>query len=240
MMLENMGYNPVLLFNEKSGDVPDFMKSIRSETMDQIVRNPRPVHAYIEIGMSINPSLRDIFHKLGARNIKIYLGNILNIDLETPIFYSHMNFSHHVIGSMDEIWTSPHYEMHREYSAILNHVPVKPETCKIAAYVWEPDFLTNFGRRSMRWTAPTEGEPSTILIMEPNISFQKASIIPILIVEAYARARPEWNCKVVVINGSRLEQIPYSKDCFLSRLDLYRNGRLELTGRMDMKTALEK
>lgn len=238
MMLEHMGYNPILLFNEKSKEVPEFMRSIRVKTMEEIVRTPFPVHAYIEIGMSINPSLRDIFHKLGARNIKIYLGNILNIDIETPIFYTNMNFSHHVVGNIDEIWTSPHYEMHREYAGVLNHVGAEPEKCKIAAYVWEPDFLTNFGRQQMRWRPKAADEVQTILIMEPNISFQKSCIVPLLIVDAYARARPDWNCKVVVVNGARLEQIPYGKECFLSRLDLYRSGRMELTGRMDMKAAM--
>lgn len=242
LMLENMGYNPILMFNERPDPekVPDFMKKIRVKLMDEIAREPFPVFAYIEIAMSINPQLRAILKRLGARIIKIYLGNILNIDIETPIFYHGMHFSHHVVGEVDEVWVSPHYEMHREYSATLNHVPLKPETSKIAAYVWDPAFLTNFGKRDVMWKPKRPDEEQMLLIMEPNISFQKASIVPLLIVEAYARLRPDWKFKVVVINGQRIKDIPYGNECFLSRLDIYNKGRIELTGRLDMRTAMER
>jgi hypothetical protein len=242
LLLENIGYNPILLFNERPDPtkVPEFMKQIRVKLMEDIAREPFPVFAFIEIAMSISPHLRAIFKRLGARVIKIYLGNILNIDIETPIFYPQMHFSHHVVGDVDEVWTSPHYEMHREYSATLNHVPLKPETSKIAAYVWDPAFLTNFGKREVMWKPKRPDESQVILIMEPNISFQKSSIVPLLIVEAYSRIRPDWKCKVVVINGQRIKDMPYGNECFLNRLDIYNKGLVELTGRLDMRTAMEK
>jgi hypothetical protein len=237
LLLENMGYNPILLFNEKSDpkNIPDFMKGIRVKLMDEIAREPFPVFAYIEIAMSISPNLRAIFKRLGAKIIKIYLGNILNIDIETPIFYPAMHFSHHVVGEVDEVWTSPHYEMHREYAGTLNHVPLSHS--RIAPYVWDPSFLTNFGKRDVTWKPSTE---QVILIMEPNISFQKTSIVPLLIVEAYARLRPDWKCKVVVVNGQRLKDMPYGNECFINRLDIYRKGWVDLVGRLDMRTAMEK
>ncbi len=237
LLLEGMGYNPILLFNERRDEVPEFMRKIRVKLMNEIVGEPFPIYAYIEIGMSIDPPLRALLKKLGARTIKIYLGNILNIDIETPMFYPAINFSHHVVGEMDEIWTSPHYEMHREYAAVLNHTPI--ESSRIVPYVWEPLFLTNFGSRPVKWKAPEPGSPTTILIMEPNISFQKSSLIPLLIVEAYKRARPDWNCKVVVVNGERLRHVPYCNECILPRLDIFRNGDVELLGRLDMRTAME-
>jgi hypothetical protein len=242
MLLENMGYNPILMFNEKHDPtkVPEFMKSIRVKVMEDIAREPFPVFAFIEIAMSISPHLRGLFKRLGARIIKIYLGNILNIDIETPIFYPQMHFSHHVVGEVDEVWVSPHYEMHREYAATLNHVPLTPETSKIAPYVWDPAFLTNFGKRDVMWKPKRPSEEQVILIMEPNISFQKASIVPLLIVEAYCRARPDWTCKVVVVNGQRIKDMPYGNECFLNRLDIYNKGRVELTGRLDMRSAMEK
>lgn len=237
LLLEAMGYNPILLFNERKTDVPEFMRGIRVKLMDDIVREPFSVFAYIEIGMSIDPGLRKLLKQLGARTIKIYLGNILNIDVETPMFYPAINFSHHVVGEMDEVWTSPHYEMHREYAALLNQVP--ESASRIAPYVWDPMFLTNFGTRATRWKAPAADEPTTILIMEPNISFQKASLIPLLIVEAYKRVRPDWNCKVIVVNGERLLHVPYCNECVLPRLDIYQKGLVELKGRMDMRSAME-
>lgn len=238
LLLESMGYNPILLVNERRAEVPEFLKGIRVKLMDEIVRDPFPVFAYIEIGMSIDPGLRGLLKRLGAKTIKIYLGNILNIDVETPMFYPGMNFSHHVVGEIEEVWTSPHYEMHREYSAILNHVA--PENTHIAPYVWEPYFLTNFGHRQVQWKPPAADSPTTIVIMEPNISFQKSSLLPLLIVDAYARVRPEWNYKVVVVNGERLMHNPYAAECVLPRLDSFRNGKIDLIGRLDMRTVMER
>jgi hypothetical protein len=238
LMLETMGYNPILLVNERKAETPEFMKGIRVKLMDEIVREPFPVLAYIEIGMSLDPALRAIFKKLGAKTIKIYLGNILNIDVETPMFYPGINFSHHVVGEMDEIWVSPHYEMHREYAGVLNRVPVA--NTKIAPYIWEPLFLTNFGRRQPMWKPPTAGEPTVILIMEPNISFQKSSLVPLLIADAYARMRTDWNYKIVVVNGDRILQNPYAQNAVLPRLDSFRNGKMELISRLDMRTAMER
>ncbi len=235
-----IGYNPYFLFNDKDKptELPTFMEGMRVVTLEEIVKQPLRLHAYIEIGMSIDPSLRRFLKMLGAKAIKIYLGNILNIDIETPTYYHNMHFAHHVVGEMDEIWVSPHYEMHREYAAVLNHVPI--EKSKIAAYVWDPYFLTKGGLKAPKWKPKSDGEVDTIMIMEPNISFQKSSMIPLLMLEAFSRANPGWKFKAVVVNGERLRQIPYSLFCFLSRLEIFRKGFVELVGRMDMHTVMDK
>ncbi len=235
-----IGYNPYFLFNDKDKptELPTFMDGMRVLTLEEIVKQPIRLHAYIEIGMSIDPSLRRFLKQLGAKAIKIYLGNILNIDIETPTYYHNMHFAHHVVGEMDEIWVSPHYEMHREYAAVLNHVPI--ERSKIAPYVWDPYFLMKGGLKSLKWRPKADGEVDTIMIMEPNISFQKSSLIPLLLLEAFSRANPTWKFKVVVVNGERLRQVPYSLFCFLSRLEIFRKGYIELVGRLDMHTVMEK
>jgi len=239
---EILGYTSMFLFNEKdmSEQRPEFMKNARVLILDDLVKNPIPIHAYIEIGMSINPDLRRYLKTLGARVIKLYLGNILNIDIETPTYYTMHNFAHHVVGNSDEIWTSPHYEMHREYAATLNHVPLGTDTCKIAAYIWGPEFITNFGSSSPKWTPQEPSELPTFLIMEPNISFQKASVVPLLILEAFHRANPTFKFKVIVGNGLRLQQVPYSANCFLPNLEIFKKDMIELHGRIDMATAMKK
>ncbi len=239
-LAEILGYTPIFLFNEKD-DVekrPEFLKNKRIVVLDDIIKNPIPIHAYIEIGMSINSDLRRHLKTLGTRVIKLYLGNILNIDIETPTYYIMQNFAHHVVGNADEVWVSPHYEMHREYAATLNHVPLGPKTAKIAAYVWGPEFITKFGSSVPRWQPPS-GSP-TFLIMEPNISFQKASIVPLLILEAFHRANPDLEFKVIVGNGQRLQQVPYAANCFLPNLQIFKKNMIEFHGRMDMFTAMNK
>lgn len=236
-----LGYTSIFLFNEKdvAEQRPEFMKHTRVLILDDLVKNPIPIHAYIEIGMSINPDLRRYLKTLGARIIKLYLGNILNIDIETPTYYITQNFAHHVVGNSDEIWTSPHYEMHREYAATLNHVPLGADTCKIAAYIWGPEFITQFGKSNIRWISPHADSVPIFLIMEPNISFQKSSVIPLLLLEAFHRANPTFKFKVVVGNGQRLQAIPYTANCFLQNLQIYQKNMVELHGRMDMFTVMK-
>ena len=120
-----MGYAPILVVNDKPKDierVPTILRHVRMITVEEILKSPIPIHLYLEIGMSVDPSLRRLFRTAGAKVAKLYLGNILNIDTETPMFYPGMHFAHHVVGEIDEIWVSPHYKQHEEYAAVLNHV----------------------------------------------------------------------------------------------------------------------
>ncbi len=241
-LAETIGFTPFLLFNDRDPpeSLPDFMKSIRTLTISDLVKIPIPIYKYIEIGMSIDPTMKKFLKTLGARVIKLYLGNILNIDIETPTYYINQNFAHHVVGDTDEIWVSPHYEMHREYASVLNHVSPSAETNKIAAYVWDPMFLTKFGTQAPKWIPRNPEAPLQILIMEPNISFQKSSIIPLLICEAFAQTNPNIKLDIKVINGYRLQQIGYAYECFLPRLKIFRDGAIELCERTDMRSAMEK
>ncbi len=241
-LAEIIGYTPFLLFNDRDPpeSLPDFMKTIRTLTLGDLVKVPIPIYKYIEIGMSIDHSMKKFLKTLGARVIKLYLGNILNIDIETPTYYINQNFAHHVVGETDEIWVSPHYEMHREYAAVLNHVSTDSATNKIAAYVWDPMFLTKFGTQAPKWIPRGPDDPVQILIMEPNISFQKASIIPLLICEALAQANPSLKLEIKVINGQRLQNIGYAYECFLPRLKIFRENCIELIERTDMRTAMAK
>ena len=36
----------------------------------------------------------------------------INIDIDTIQYYPSMFFNHHLVGEIDEIWTSPHYQQH--------------------------------------------------------------------------------------------------------------------------------
>ena len=154
-------------------------------TTEQVILQPIPVVALIEIGMSIDPLLREFVKMLGGKLIKLYLGNILNIDIETPIFYPGMNFAHHVIEKIDKIWVSPHYGQHAEYAAHINHVtPPQDLTHMIAPYVWDKCIVTRDGVENLKWSLRTP-ENDTIVIMEPNISFQKSSFVPLLAVEQW-------------------------------------------------------
>jgi len=242
-MFDAMGYAPILVIHDKPkalDDIPPMLHSTRMMTTDEIIRQPLPVIALIEIGMSIDPLLRQFVKMLGGRLAKLYLGNILNIDIETPIFYPGMFFTHHVIEKIDTIWVSPHYGQHAEYASNLNQVNA-PNNLEhmIAPYVWDPCFITKDGTHIPKWRAPTKPEDDVIVIMEPNISFQKSCFVPLMAVERwYRNGKKAWKGKVIVVNGERVTDTKYFKECIGPNLDIFKDNIVVSTGRKDILSVM--
>jgi len=242
-MFESMGWIPIMLVNSKPKtleSVPWYMHDLRLLILEDCLATPIPVKLYIEIGMSIEEKFRKMFKMCGARICKLYLGNILNIDIETPMFYPKTFFSHHVIGSQDDIWVSPHYYQHSEYARAINHIDVETPKPMVAPYVWDPQILTDGGRRSFTWKPAATVADDVFLILEPNISFQKCSLIPLMIVEAWFRKNPEWKGKVILVNGRRLECVPFFNETIKPSLELATQGRIEVRDRMEILTILKE
>jgi hypothetical protein len=153
------------------------------------------------------------------------------------MFYTGMYFSHHVVGELDEIWVSPHYKQHDEYAAVLNAVEPVPKSMKIAPYVWDPCILTLDGTRNAKWRPRLPNETETFVILEPNISFQKCALIPILIAERNYRQnkRP---LEVLVGNGERLMKNPFFTDTILPTLELAKDARITFSGRHDIPSIM--
>ena len=240
-MFESMGWLPIMIVNTKPDDmskVPKYMQNIRLLTVEDISKSPIPINIYVEIGMSLDENARKFIKMLGAKICKLYLGNILNIDVETPMFMPQVFFAHHVIGGLDEIWVSPHYTQHAEYARALNHVSLQKKTPMVVPYVWDPQILTKNGERNFQWRPPASVEEDKFLILEPNISFQKTSLVPLMIIEAWFRKNPDWKGEVILVNGERLLQIPFFKESIWDRLDIVKAGRVKTSGRMDIVTLL--
>ena len=201
-LAEAIGWLPIFVVNKRPNslsEIPEILHPCRITEVEHILKQPLPVSMYLEIGMSMSPELRKYMKMLGARSTKLYLGNILNIDIETPMCFPGMFFNHHVVGEQDEIWVSPHYAQHSQYATIINKLEPSPKSQRIAPYIWDPCILTDDGRRQMAWRPRQENERACILIMEPNISFQKSCIVPLLLVEEYARNHPEKEFDVHIL-----------------------------------------
>lgn len=224
-MMEALGYEPWLLVdnidNNKDASIHTKFRMLDFKTY---IQTPFPVVAYMEFGMSCDPMIRKFFRSTGAKVSKTYLGNILNIDIETVTFYPNTNFSHHVAGEIDEIWVSPHYDFHAEYAGSINGLCGKT---RIAPYVWEPYFISKLGELYEHSTA----QARKFIIMEPNISFQKNSLIAIMAMEAYYRRHPSRVDHCVVVNGAKLKDIPFFQHSILPNLSLFRDGKLQLMPR---------
>jgi hypothetical protein len=177
--------------------------------------------------MSCDPSIRKFFRSMGAKVAKLYLGNILNIDIETITFYKGVNFSHHVAGELDEIWVSPHYDIHAQYAGSVNGLT---PNVRIAPYLWEPLFMKT-AELQYNDTGLTGSSPRRFVIMEPNISFQKNSLIAIMAVEAYYRKFPERVFEVVVVNGHKFKENPFFMENIAPYLQIHKDGKLQLMPR---------
>lgn len=245
-LFESLGYRSYLLHNnsDASSEKKQFISTYRAITSQDLVKQGLPIKIFIEIGMSIDAATRGYLRGVGAKIVKLYLGNILNIDIETIQNYGAMFFNHHIVGEIDEIWTSPHYEQHVEYAAVLNQCPV--DKGLIVPYVWDPCFMTQYGSKAtMDWLPPplvgaNAWFNQNVVIMDPNISFQKCSFYSLLLCEEFAKKYPQWRGKVVVINGDRLKLSATAYNIVLPHLTLFKEGRILLQDRKRIHTILEE
>ena len=236
-MFQSMGYIPILLVQEMPTNVPSYMADLTLLTIESFIKASIVVDIYIEIAMSIDIVVKQYLRLAKSRIYKLYLGNILNIDIESPLCYPGMYFVHHYIGDIDDVWVSPHYAQHLQYAKCINRVTnvtnvtnvTKPPS--IAPYVWDPCILTAGGTRSFQWTPPVKGE-EVFLLIEPNISFQKTSLIPLCILESWYRKNPKWTGKIILVNGNRLDVLPYFRTSLADSFDLVKDGRVEFHGRV--------
>ena len=242
-MFEGLGTTPIMFVNKKPETIhkiPSYMRNIRIMCSDDIAKSPIPVYMYIEIGMSVDMNMHKFLKMCGAKICKLYLGNILNIDIENPIFMPAMNFAHHVKGLMDEIWTSPHYYQHAQYARALNKVDLDKKEPIVVPYVWDSQMLTGDNERRFQWRPPAKVEDDKFLILEPNISFQKSSLIPLMILEAWFRKNPTWKGEIILINGERLLLIPFFRETVWKNLEIVKAGRVKTRGRVDILTLLNE
>jgi hypothetical protein len=241
-MAEALGWLPIYIVNSKPTDlsvVPEILRKSRIATVEDILKNPIPIGIYLEIGMSIDKSLRKHMKVLGARTVKLYLGNILNIDIETPVFYNPMHFAHHVVGETQEIWVSPHYAQHAEYAAELNQVKAGTEQQRIAPYIWDPCIMTDDGRRFIQWRERLPGEKPTFIIMEPNISFQKTCLVPLLAIEQFSRDHPNVDFDCILFNSERILRSPFFNESLKPYLQVFTKGKITYAGRKDIISILQ-
>ena len=231
-MFQSMDYIPILLVQDMPANVPSYMADVTLLTIDSFVKASIIVDVYIEIAMSIDIVVKQYLRLGKTRIYKLYLGNILNIDIESPLCYPGMYFVHHYIGDVDDVWVSPHYAQHLQYAKCINRIaPANTKTPAIAPYVWDPCILTAGGTRSFQWTPPVKGE-EVFLLIEPNISFQKTSLIPLCILESWYRKNPTWKGKIILVNGNRLDVLPYFRTSLADSFDLVKDGRVEFHGRV--------
>ena len=224
-LFEAIGFQCKLLQTNIATNKKSFLNRYSYIKSNELVASNLSIHVFIEIGMSIDEPTRKFLRSKGTKITKLYLGNILNIDVETIQHYPSMFFNHHVVGEIDEIWTSPHYKQHIDYAAVINRTSI--ESSKVVPYVWDSCFIEQYGA-DLDWQASAKWETMDIVITDPSISFQKSAFYSLLLVEAFAKAHPEWKGKLHIVNGDRLKISANAFNKVVMPLQLYQTNRLVL------------
>jgi len=202
-MFESMGHIPLILFDEKPEpeDIKDFLKNYRYVLPETVIKSEIPIYCLIEIGMTIQPEFRQFLKDFGTKIMKIFLGNILNIDVEISTRMPEVNFPHHFGGHYNLLLSSPHYNQNKQYAAAIHNTSY--EMSKVAPYVWSDEILKKSLGQSQKpktWDATKNWRKRNIIIMEPNLGFQKCFYVPLLIAAAFARKNSEWEGNIKIYN----------------------------------------
>jgi hypothetical protein len=191
-LFEHLGYRCHCLTDTSEA----FLEGYRSLEPETYVQNPAAYRLawYIEIGHAFDAEWRAFLRRTGVRIVKLHLGNIRHIDVEMTCYMPEVPFYQHVIGNYDEIWTSPHYLANCAYAAALYRTP-----CRTVPYVWSNQWLC-----ASRYV-PCPWFKTDIVVAEPNISFQKHCLYPLLLVEAFAYQYPDWKGRLILQNTERFQ-----------------------------------
>jgi hypothetical protein len=224
-LLEIANYLPYFFVDEKTSK--EFQSEYRVIDKRDWNAGPFRIYAFIEIGMISSSYIRSVMKNSGAKTFKLGLGNSLNIDTETVLFNKNAQFYTYITGNTDETLLSPHYDLQQEYCSIIDGIY---PSVRVAPYVWDSVLIKEF-QDTHKWEP---NMPFSITIMEPNISFQKCSLIPIMICETYYRNKKNID-GVVIIGGFKLRDSHYFNNTILTNLDLHKLNKLHFMARYNNK-----
>ena len=236
-LFASLGHTPYLIVTtEPTKETGDLLldNSYTCITPECVIRNGLPIDVHIEVGMAVDIAFTGYLRTKGTRLVKYYLGNILNIDVEIITTVQDVTFPHHCPGTLDELWTSPHYAQNIDYMCSLYRLPFSKGI--VAPYVWEPMFVDGSwgkGAEERSWIT------RDIVITEPNISFQKSCLVPLLLAERFAKAYPAWRGRIVLMNSHRFATNTHAKTV-LECLALHRAGRILYRGRQTIRELIEQ
>jgi hypothetical protein len=225
-LLEIANYLPYFFVDEKTSK--EFQSEYRVIDKRDWNAGPFRIYAFIEIGMISSSYIRSVMKNSGAKTFKLGLGNSLNIDTETVLFNKNAQFYTYITGNTDETLLSPHYDLQQEYCSIIDGIY---PSVRVAPYVWDSVLIKEF-QDTHKWEP---NMPFSITIMEPNISFQKCSLVPIMICELFYRNNPGTFEGAIVVNGYNMTKHEYFNETILGNLDIHRKGKIHLIKRCALR-----
>lgn len=142
---------------------------------------------------AINAEMAQRLKNRGVRIVHHILGNEFYSFVESALFKNDSQTMFTKETFFDAVWISPHlFEMNKDIFEVAYECEASP-----SAYVWSPRFLEHHAqalRNSQKITsetyAPVALERMRIGVFEPNLSFVKNCIFPILIGEKLEKRNP--------------------------------------------------
>ncbi len=131
---------------------------------------------------------------LGIKVVNQMVGNYFILNAEEFVFGHHDGVIATMVNQyIDEIWLMPMYENCIEYISYITNKPVK-----ISPYVWDDEFIQKYITMkgiTPKYLPPPElvykNKPLDIVIMEPNLSVHKNSLVPLLICNKFFTKYPD-------------------------------------------------
>ena len=161
-----------------------------------------------------NPKLKIIF---------MHCGNQVAHDIENSIYKNNLNSLITPMRGLDAIWTLPHHSLNQQY--IKNYF--KCEKVLEVPYLWDKFFIEhqiasqNINREEL---INNIKKIKNIVILEPNLTYQKNCLIPIFIAEEFERNNPGVIKSCNVMGGKNLKNIDYLLSLIIP-LDIYKKRK---------------
>ena len=192
----------IALFGREEGTVREF-KVYKYD--DDIMKRCDLV---IQPSLSLPESLKEERAKDDVKFVVLHYGNVYETYLEDIIYYP--DEKKRAFGfakeKVDAAWMSPHFMYFKGlYDALYDY------DVKEAPYIWDP-CLFEEKTKNLKEEHKSDFNPmfdedndlSRIVIFEPNISHLKSCIIPMAIVSALWKEKPDMIKTLNVMNGSHL------------------------------------
>ena len=233
-LIANIGAKPIIVIDHKTSECKDPPSDIliieESEILDYqydfILQTGFVLQKHIVDNLkNKNPS---------CKNIHIHYGNRMLADIE-QCKWDNIAITNHKV---DEIWTSPHYEIAIPYFKSYYNT----QKVFTLPYIWDSKYLDvherilNKNGHSCKYNP---NSPKNIAILEPNLNMTKICLPSILIVEEALRVDPNLFNKLIVYCSDSIRDKKYFRS-WMWNLKLPAQGKVTFSGRKTVSSVFSK
>jgi len=178
--------------------------------------------------VTISKEIADAAKKNGIKLIHHIMGNEYYSFVESILFKNEKNTILAKEKWYDAVWISPHlYETNKDLFEVIYECDVN-----IGAYVWSPRFLLEHvdnlytsGKIKEKTYMPSGKKQKRINVFEPNLSFMKNSMFPVLIGEKLELKHPEIFDSLNLFGSSNIKEKKQLID-FVKTLTIQKNKKI--------------